>query len=102
MNLRNWSRQHTFGLLIGAASPLVFAPLILFIYAKIQHFLFAQVWYKFISDPNATGKFISLAIIINLLWFYLFLNREKYNFAMGIILGSVLYLPYIVYVNLIL
>ena len=99
MNLRNWSRGHTFGLLIGLISPLLVVPLIILLYALIKDFYFIQLWNKFVNNPLTTGKFISLAIILNLLWFYLFLNREKYPFAMGIILGTILYLPYILYVN---
>ncbi len=99
MNLRNWSRGHTFGLLIGLISPLLVVPLIILLYALIKDFYFIQLWNKFVNNPLTAGKFISLAIILNLLWFYLFLNREKYPFAMGIILGTILYLPYILYVN---
>jgi hypothetical protein len=47
------------------------------------------------------SKFLSLAIIANLLWFYLTINREKYGLGMGIIAGTILYLPYVLYVNVI-
>jgi hypothetical protein len=47
------------------------------------------------------SKFLSLAIIANLFWFYLSLNRERYELGMGIILGTILYLPYVLYVNVI-
>jgi hypothetical protein len=50
---------------------------------------------------HTKGLLISLAIIANLLWFYLCLNREKYGLAMGIIMGTILYLPYVLYVNMI-
>ncbi len=99
MNLRNWSKGHTIGLIIGMLTPAIFIPIIIGLYAMIGNFYFQQLWYSFMNDSANTGKFISLAIIGNLIWFYLFLNREKYPYAMGVILGSIVYLPYILYVN---
>jgi hypothetical protein len=56
----------------------------------------------FLMSKQASSKIISLAIISNLIWFYIFINRNNYGLAMGIILGTICYLPYIVYVNLIM
>ncbi len=97
MNLKNWNRNHTFGLLIGLVIPLLFIPLVLLILAWAQNFYFEQLWFKFKNSPGTTSKMLTLAVLANLGVFYLFLNKEKYNFAMGIILGSVCYLPFIVY-----
>jgi hypothetical protein len=47
------------------------------------------------------SKVISLAIIANLIWFYLLLNRSKYEMARGVIIGSICFLPYILYLNFI-
>jgi hypothetical protein len=99
MNVRNWNKKHTFGLLIGVLSPLVMIPLILFVVSKTQNFYFEQLWFKFMHNDAAQGKMISLSIIPNLIWFYWNLNRERYNFAMGVIVGSALYLPYILYLT---
>lgn len=101
MNLRNWSVAHTKGLLVGIISPLVFIPVVIFLLAWSQDFLFNQLWYKFQNQELVRSKVISIAIIANLLWFYLSLNREKYGFAMGVIIGTMCYLPYILYVNFI-
>jgi hypothetical protein len=100
MNLRNWSKHHTLGMIVGFIGPMLYIPIILFIIMKSQHFYWEQVWFKFVYNSEAQGKFISLSIIPNLGWFYFFLNREKYNIAMGVILGSALYLPYILYITL--
>ena len=99
MNLRKWSTQHTIGMIIGFLGPFLYIPLVMLIIAKTQHFYFNQLWSSFFFNEVTRGKFISLAIIPNLLWFYIFLNKEKYNLAMGIILGSALYLPYILYIT---
>ena len=99
MNLKSWSKQHTLGLMIGFIGPFFYIPLVMLIIAKTQHFYFEQIWHNFSFNQAVRGKFISLAIIPNLAWFYLFLNKEKYPYAMGIILGSALYLPYILYIT---
>jgi hypothetical protein len=102
MNLRKWSVAHTKGLLVGILIPLFLVPLVLFGMAWLQDYSFDSMWFKFAHQSLFRSKALSLSIISNLIWFYRALNREKYDFAMGIILGSMCYLPYILYVNLIL
>src|SRR5574343_30994 len=99
MNLRNWSKAHTKGLIVGIISPLVFIPLVIILLGWAQNFDFSRLWSKFTHDQMVRCKMVSLAIISNLIWFYLSLNREKYGFAMGVIIGSICFLPYILYVN---
>jgi hypothetical protein len=99
MNLRNWSIAHTKGLLVGILSPLIFIPIVIFLLAWLQDFHFSRLWYMFETDEFVRSKVVSIAIISNLIWFYLSLNREKYSFGMGVIIGTICYLPYILYVN---
>jgi hypothetical protein len=99
MNLRNWTKAHTVGMLIGVISPLIFIPIVILLLAWVENFMFEQLWYKFTVAAAVRAKIVSLAIISNLIWFYLFLNREKWGTAMGVIVGTILYLPYILYVN---
>jgi len=97
MNFRNWNINHTLGLIVGLLLPLLFLPLIIALVAWFQNFYFQQLWYKFCTDNNVMSKMVTLAILSNLGMFYLFLNKEKYHFASGIILGTLLYLPVVVY-----
>lgn len=97
----SWNIRNTVGAVIGAISPLLFVPITIGIISYLQNFYYSLLWSKFFTDINLQCKFISLSIIANLVWFYLFLNRERYDLARGIIVGSALYLPYIFYVNLI-
>jgi len=99
MNLRNWSSGHTKGLIIGLLSPLVFIPVVIMLLAWMQSFDFSRLWYMFTHDETVRSKVISIAIISNLIWFYLSINKEKYPLGMGVILGTICYLPYILYVN---
>lgn len=99
MNLK-WNAKNTVGLLIGIASPFVILPITMAIIAWTQNYYFSQLMYKFSINTVLQSKLISLSIIPNLLWFYLFLNKERYSIARGIIIGSALFLPYMAYINL--
>jgi len=99
MNLKNWTKNHTYGLIIGLISPLIFIPLVILLLSWIENFQFSQLMSKFMSASIVRSKIISIAIISNLIWFYLSLNREKWGLAMGIIVATILFLPYILYVN---
>lgn len=102
MNLRYWNRQHTFGLLVGIFSVLLFTPVVMYIFTWIDHsniVEFKYYWNKFLYNKQYHGKMISLAVVPNLIWFYWSMNKRKYNFTTGVILGSALYVPYIIYNN---
>jgi hypothetical protein len=90
-----------FGWLIGIFSPLVFLPFVLFLMAESSGSSFEYFWMQFINFSEFRSKYLSLALISNLLWFYIFLNREKYNYTKGIIFGLLCYAPYMVYINII-
>lgn len=99
MNLRNWTLNHTKGTLIGFVTPLLFIPIVLLLITWMQDYYFVQLWHKFSLNTSYRIKIITLSIIANLIWFYFFLNRERYDTAMGIILGSLIYAPYIIYIK---
>jgi hypothetical protein len=96
-----WNRENTLGMLIGVFSPVVFLPLVLLILAFATGSSFDYFWDQFIYSSTFRSKYISLALISNLIWFYLFLNREKYEYTKGIILGLLCYAPYMIYINII-
>lgn len=99
MNLRNWSKDHMKGMLIGMITPLVFIPLVLLFISWMQGYYFERLWTEFNYRTSYQIKIITISIISNLIWFYVFLNKEKWNYAMGVILGSLLYAPYVVYIK---
>ncbi len=90
MNLRSWSKHHTFGLLSGLFSPVVFIPLIIFFSDLLGNPLH---WFLYVEK----SKIISLACIPNLAWFHLSMKRKNYDFGMGVILATILYLLVIIY-----
>lgn len=91
--------DHTKGLLLGILVPILFIPIVLVALTWIQDYYFTQLWTKFRYNNPYQIKIITLSIISNLGLFYYFLNRERYNLAMGIILGSLVFAPYIVYIK---
>lgn len=99
MNLRKWSMDHTKGVLLGIITPLIVLPLVLLVIGWTQDYYFEQLWTKFVNNNPYRIKMITISIIANLGLFYFFLNRERFNIAMGIILGSLVFAPYIIYIK---
>ncbi len=97
MNLRNWTKQHSIGLLIGILTTAVAIPLTIVIYALLNKYEIENYFYRFSLNRIEKSKIISLASIANLLWFHTFLRQEKWPLAMGIILSTVLNLFAILY-----
>ena len=97
MNLRSWSKQHTWGLLLGILTTLVAIPLVMLILTQLDNQEFASIWYRFKILSSEKSRIISLASIANLIWFHFFLRSEKYPVAMGVILATVLNLLLILY-----
>jgi hypothetical protein len=96
----NIKKNHFIGFGIGIISPFIFLPIVLFIIGLIQHVNYSVLWHQFLDYPVYMSKYISLALISNLLWFYLFLNRESYDVTRGIILAMLCFIPFMIYVNL--
>jgi hypothetical protein len=90
MNLRYWSKQHTWGCLSGVLSPLLFTLLIVLFYK----FIHSPVYWNLYTEK---AKIISLACISNLAWFHLAIRKKNFDYAMGIILATILYLFVIIY-----
>lgn len=90
MNLRRWSKNHTFGLLAGLLTPVIFVPLVILLYEISGLHIY---WNLYVIK----AKMISLACIPNLGWFHLMLKRKNYDFAMGVILATFFYLFVIIY-----
>lgn len=92
------NKELILGLIIGVISPLLFLPLIIYAMSVNDGYSFTVLWDQFLSNSMNSSKYLSLALISNLLWFYFFLNKEKYYQTRGIILGMICYAPYMVYI----
>lgn len=99
--MKRITKEHVLGFLIGVLTPIVFLPVIVFILAQSRHYEFSYLWSQVNDSVEYLSRYLSLGLIPNLLWFYLFLNKEKYAYTRGIIFGMLIYAPFMVYVNLI-
>jgi hypothetical protein len=99
--MKRITKEHVLGFLIGVLTPIIFLPVIVFILAQSRHSEFSYLWSQVNDSVEYLSRYLSLGLIPNLLWFYLFLNKEKYAYTRGIIFGMLIYAPFMVYVNLI-
>ena len=67
----NFNLQFLIGLLIGLLSPLFFLPIMLYFMGLADGYDFSVLWNQFISNNMNTSKYLSLALISNLICFYL-------------------------------
>ena len=99
--MKKITKEHVIGYFIGILTPFVFLPLIVFVLAQANHTTFSYLWNQLVHSTEFQSRYLSLGLIPNLAWFYLFLNREKYAFTRGIIFGMLTFAPFMIYVNLI-
>lgn len=99
MNVRNWTREHTIGIFFGLLTPFLLLPLVIWFMAMYNDYTYSFMWEQFMHMYNPQIKCLTLSIIGNLFWFYRFLNKENWNRAMGVILGSIAFAPYIIYIK---
>lgn len=86
------------GLIIG-----LFAPVIGFIiYGLYWSWNFNRTlgyFYEdlFIGTPAYRSSILSLSILINLIPFFIFIRKEKYQTARGVLLAVFVYVPFVIY-----
>ena len=95
----NISKEAWIGFVIGLVTPFVFLPLVLLILSFAFSYDYSFFWHQFSSNAHYASKYLSLGCIPNLIWFYIFLNREKYSTARGIIMATLALVPFSIYVN---
>ncbi len=93
------SKDAWLGFVIGIISPFLFLPLILLIMSYSFSYEFSYFWDEFFTNARQASKYLSLSSIPNLLWFYLFLNRERFSVSRGIIFATLVFVPLAIYVN---
>lgn len=99
MSKWKFTSDHAKGMAIGIITPIIFIPVVLFFIAWAQDYYFEVLWHKFSLNTQFRIKILTISIIANLIWFYFFLNRERFNMARGVILGSFAFAPYVLYIK---
>lgn len=91
MNFKNWSIDHTKGLIVGILTIIVCIFIVLWIFSMQTGESYAHLFQRFTFRNDYTAKVISLAAIGNLPWFhFVSLRQGKWAFGQGIILATVL------------
>lgn len=94
------NRKHIAGAIIGIVVPLILIPLVVgFLSWTDKTRTFEYLWDEFTRSTIKQSRILSLAVIPNVAVFYLFLNKERYDLAKGVIVGSACFLPFIIYAN---
>lgn len=94
----NFNRKLLYGTLLGVLTPILFLPFLVYFLSLSKGMDFEVAWSQISNNNMNTSKYLSLSMIVNLLWFYYFLNREQYHLTRGIILGMFCFAPYMVYI----
>ena len=94
----NFNKQLLYGTLLGVITPILFLPVLVYFLSLSKGMDFDVVWSQISTNNMNTSKYLSLSMIINLIWFYYFLNKEQYHLTRGIILGMICFAPYMVYI----
>ena len=94
----NFNKQLLYGTLLGVITPILFLPVLVYFLSLSKGTDFDVVWSQISTNNMNTSKYLSLSMIVNLIWFYFFLNKEQYHLTRGIILGMICFAPYMVYI----
>jgi hypothetical protein len=103
MNIKNWSIEHTKGLIVGILTILVAIFIIIGIFSYTNNVSYNEMMHRFIHLRVYTAKIISLAAIANLPWFhFVSLKQANWAFGQGIIAATVIDLLVMLVVKFIL
>ena len=94
----NFNKQLLYVTLLGVITPILFLPVLVYFLSLSKGMDFDVVWGQISTNNMNTSKYLSLSMIVNLIWFYYFLNKEQYHLTRGIILGMICFAPYMVYI----
>ena len=94
----NFNKQLLYGTLLGVITPILVLPVLVYFLSLSKGMDFDVVWSQISTNNMNTSKYLSLSMIVNLIWFYYFLNKEQYHLTRGIILGMICFAPYMVYI----
>lgn len=89
------------GFLFGVILPFILVWLVIWILATAGDYSYKFMLDKFINSDKTRVQIISLSAIGNLGLFYLFLKKNLNQAAMGVIFGTMAFVPYIIYIKFI-
>ena len=94
----NWSKEHSKGFIIGVLTTFAACFLVVGILAWKNNYDYSGSLNRFFGSASYKAKVISLASIVNLIWFHFAsLKKENWNFGMGVIAATFLSLILFLY-----
>lgn len=91
MNVRNWSKEHTKGLIVGLLTIIGCIFIVIWILSLQNGQSYSVNFHRFTFINEYTAKVISLAAIGNLPWFhFVSLRQGKWAFGQGLIMATVI------------
>lgn len=94
----NWN-QRIIGLIVGLLGPTIGFWGVVLYFDAVERIEFSRLWNLFLHNPNKQSAIISLSLIFNLFLFYAFLRLNMNSTAMGVVLGTMLYIPVVLYLK---
>lgn len=101
MNKKSRFNHRWIGAILGTIGPLIGLVLVFVFYMITENFTLNRIWYMFRSSPDQISRFISLGAIFNFFIFYFFYKKYFNSSAMGVVLGTMIYVPIIIYLKFI-
>lgn len=99
MNKKSKWNQRWVGGITGVIGPIIGLFLVFVLYNLFENFSFNRLWHEFMNTPDQKSRFLSLAVLLNLAIFYFFLRKNYNSSAMGVVLGTMIYIPIILYLK---
>ncbi len=98
MHLRKKTKYDTvwFGLIIGSILPLIISVIVIMARSGEMDFI---RYFKHTFAYGVYADMLRVSVLIDLLVFYFFLNREFYASTKGVIIGAVVVGLYVVYLK---
>lgn len=94
----NW-KERIIGILIGIIGPTIGFWGVVLYFDAVEHIEFRRLWNLFTNDHGKQSAIISLSLIFNLFLFYVFLRLNSNSIAMGVVMGTMLYIPVVLYLK---
>lgn len=87
------------GFIFGIIAPAIGFWGVVLYFDMVENVGFERLWDLFKTNHNKQSAIVSLSLIFNLVVFYAFLRLDMNRTAMGVVLGTMIYIPVVIYLK---